>query len=91
MGSNYNNNTNNTGNNFLFEHGYGEWCVVLYDPSGSCGTFNGYLSVGKDFHTVHQIIKSPNSISEKRIILSVPSQNVSFVYDHRFLNQTTKE
>lgn len=83
MGGNYN--MGAPSNNVLTEHGYGEWVVVLYNPSGPCGLFKGSLVVAKDFHTIYGYVTVKNGEKEKKTLASFPSQNVAFVYDLRFI------
>jgi len=83
MGGNYT--MNSTGSNLVADHGYGEWVVVLYNPSGPCGLFRGHLLVAKDFHTIYGFRQGKTGEKEKKVLASFPSQNVAFVYDARYI------
>jgi hypothetical protein len=83
MGGNYNMGT--PGSNIITDHGYGEWVVVLYNPSGPCGLFRGHLLVAKDFHTIYGFRQNSKGEKEKKVLASFPSQNVAFAYDARFI------
>jgi hypothetical protein len=89
MGGNYN--MSAPGSNVITDHGYGEWVVVLYNPSGPCGLFRGNLLVAKDFHTIYGYRTLKNGDKEKKILASFPSQNVAFVYDSRFIEDVDGE
>jgi len=54
--------------------GLGEWVFEIYNPNKVLPAIKGYLYITKDHHT---IFKDPK-LTET--ILSVPSQNVSYVY-----------
>jgi hypothetical protein len=80
-----------SGSNIMTDHGYGEWVVVLYNPSGPCGLFRGYLSVAKDFHTIFSFKASKTADKEKVTLATFPSQNVAFVYDQRYIEDVLDE
>ena len=74
---------NYTDNN-VRDCGVGQWTVVLYNPSGPCGMYIGLLHISKDFHVIYG---PPKDNGDRRVIFAVPSQNVAYVYDHRFAKQ----
>lgn len=87
MGGNYN--MGGPASNIVTEHGYGEWVVVLYNPSGPCGLFKGSLVVAKDFHTIYGVVTHKSGEKEKKTLASFPSQNVAFVYDQRYIEDVS--
>ena len=81
-----------SGSNIMTDHGYGEWVVVLYNPSGPCGLFRGYLSVAKDFHTIYGFRSLKTGEDKEKVTLATfPSQNVAFVYDQRYIEDVLDE
>lgn len=80
-----NNYISSSSSNVVSDQGYGEWVVVLYNPSGPCGLFRGNLLVAKDFHTIYGFRQTKNGDKEKKVLASFPSQNVAFVYDSRYI------
>ena len=72
---------NNYSDNLILERGDGIWVFTIYNPEGlRCGPYAGKLSTGKDFHTV-----STTHEGVIKYIVSIPSQNVSYVEDQRFI------
>lgn len=53
--------------------GFGVWTFQLYNPSEILQSFKGYLFITKDHHTLFE------DASGKVTLLSIPSQNVSYV------------
>ena len=77
--------------NVMTDHGYGEWVVVLYNPTGPCGLFRGSLIVAKDFHTIYGFRTLKTGEKKKKTLASFPSQNVAFVYDQRFIEDLNED
>jgi hypothetical protein len=72
----------NYSDNNIRDCGIGQWTVVLYNPAGPCGLYTGILMVGKDFHVIYGVSKDTG---DKKVIATFPSQNVAYVYDHRYV------
>lgn len=65
--------------NILTNRGVGQWQFTLYNPDNKViGIFNGRLEVSKEHHVV--IDKETGET-----VVSVPSQNVSFVVNRKFV------
>ena len=60
------NNYSSSGSNLVTEQGYGEWTVFLYNPEGLFGTFKGYLTIAKDFHTIYEYKRNSVNVSTEK-------------------------
>jgi hypothetical protein len=74
------NSTFSTDNN-IHERGIGKWAFVVYNPGHLVGPIDGYLAVGKDFHTVYLVDKDT---AARVTIANIPSQNVAYVLNTRY-------
>jgi hypothetical protein len=70
---------NNLLNNVNEDRGMGHWKFYLYKPENieSLPVFKGSLDVNSSFHTVKVKLEDGNW----KVIASIPSGNVSLVYD----------
>lgn len=51
---------------------------------------NGILDVARDFHTITRPM-THGSVTISKLLVSVPSQNVAFVYDQRIDSEIDSE
>ena len=72
--------TNSFNDNNVHERGHGKWLLHVYNPCVSVGPIEGFLTVGKDFHT----IMAEDKAGVKFTVASFPSQNVAYVLNTIF-------
>lgn len=71
---------NSNSDNTVTELGSGKWKIITYNPQGSCGVFEGNLSVGRDFHRVSRRVKTHDGSIADRVVASFPNQNVAAAF-----------
>ncbi len=69
--------------NNVQERGFGKWKFVIYQPDNLITAIKGWLTVGKDFHSVY----AEMSDGSKKCVASFPSQNVAYVIDASYVEQ----
>lgn len=80
---NYDDRFESTGSNLIAHKGMGNWVIHTYNPSAIVGPVEGILDIDQKFHTV-----SMQSKAGSKILVSVPSQNVAFVYDREYVEKS---
>lgn len=79
--------TDKMSNNVIEHKGLGNWVIQTYNPLQKIGPVNGILDVARDFHTITRPM-THGSVTISKLLVSVPSQNVAFVYDQRIESET---
>ena len=69
-----------TVDNTVHSLGTGKWKIITYKPQGSCGIFEGSLSVTRDFHRITRNVKTADGSINQRVVGSFPNQNVAAAF-----------
>ena len=73
-----------TPSNELGEKGSGVWLIRTYQPKATIGPIKSNLYVAKDFHMFYV----PSTSGERKVIANIPSQNIAYVLDPRYVPST---
>jgi hypothetical protein len=67
-------------NNLIDERGKGDWQFYTYNPARLTPVISGKLVVTQSYHLVYA-----TDGTQDKMIASIPSQNVAYVFDTRFV------
>jgi hypothetical protein len=73
--------------NTIGERGPGLWTIITYKPLRAVGPIQGFLKIGRDFHTIIVEGLAKNGVKVERTVFNCSSLNVAYVVNEKFFKE----